>query len=181
VKNNPLTKQKISNSMKRAHTEGRAYTIGLLDRKKNIFSRPERWCNDVLANNNVLNVKHEVRIGKYFIDFLIDKYICLEMDGEQHARYPQKLRDMEKDYFLKENGYSVGRVSWKDCFNNSKYMIDIILNFVKTKNNNSINHEYTIYNQNEFKNTLYTFTNNNELGYYDIDKTSIIKGYTFSE
>ena len=52
IYNNPASndsvRKKISKSMKLAHKEGRAYSIGIRDRRVNKFSRPEKWCNDVL-------------------------------------------------------------------------------------------------------------------------------------
>ena len=159
---NANIRKKISESMKKAHYEGRAYTIGYNDRKQNLYSRPEIWCSDILKNNNINNVKHEQRIGKYFIDFLIDDKICIEMDGEQHIRYPQKLRDMEKDEFLLKNGYIVGRLSWKDCFRNPKEMIDIILNFITTKNSDEISSRYTLFNREHLNNEIYQFIANDK-------------------
>lgn len=156
----PSVRKKISSSMKLAHLEGRAYTIGNNDRKKNIFSRPEKWLNDVLKNNNITSFSHEVRVGKYFLDFCntFNKY-CIEIDGEQHTRYPQKLRDVEKDEYLKTKGYNLVRVSWKDCCNNSKDIANDIVTFVKTGNSEKLNTRYVEYNQTVFNNILYNSFN----------------------
>ena len=122
------TKKKIYDSMKKAHIDGRAYTIGNNDRKQNVFSRPEKWLNDVLLNNKIKSFSHEIRVGKYFLDFCdVLTKCCIEMDGKQHTRYPQKLRDIEKDDYLKKNGYNLVRISWKDCYENSKEMANEIV------------------------------------------------------
>ena len=70
------TKKKISDSMKKAHLDGRAYTIGNNDRKQNVFSRPEKWLNDVLLNNKIKSFSHEIRVCKYFLYFCIFLIKC---------------------------------------------------------------------------------------------------------
>ena len=167
------TKKKISDGMKKAHLEGRAYTIGNNDRKQNVFSRPEKWLNDVLLNNKIKSFSHEIRVGKYFLDFCdVLTKCCIEMDGEQHTRYPQKLRDIEKDDYLKKNGYNLVRISWKDCYENSKEMANEIVQFAKTKNSEKLNKRYTEYNQNKLNNIVYDSFSDIEFSILDLINNS---------
>lgn len=167
------TKKKISDSMKKAHIDGRAYTIGNNDRKQNVFSRPEKWLNDVLLNNKIKSFSHEIRVGKYFLDFCdVLTKCCIEMDGEQHTRYPQKLRDIEKDDYLKKNGYNLVRISWKDCYENSKEMANEIVQFAKTKNSEKLNKRYIEYNQNKLNNIVYDSFSDIEFSILDLINNS---------
>lgn len=124
-------KKKISESMKRAHKEGRAHNIGS-SRWNNEHSYPERWLIRVLENEFQMienkDYRTELPFGKFSLDFAWpDRKLCIELDGEQHERFKeQKKRDLEKDELLKENGWKELRINWKDCYSRPKYYINII-------------------------------------------------------
>lgn len=128
-------KQKISASMKKAHEEGRAHNIGEC-RWNNEPSYPEQWFMKVLKNEFGLekdkDYKMEFSFHKYSLDFAWpDKKLCIEIDGEQHEKFQeQKLRDLEKDKLLKEEGWLEIRKSWKEIFNNSKTFIEEVKIFL---------------------------------------------------
>lgn len=122
------TKKKISESMKKAHKEGRAHNIGEC-RWNNKASYPERWFMKMIKNEFNLKCNKdylkEFPFHKYSLDFAWpDQKFCIEIDGEQHQRFQeQKERDLEKDRLLKEEGWSELRVDWSWICNNSKNFI----------------------------------------------------------
>lgn len=74
-----------------------------------------------LSAHKEKDTQREVKIGKYFIDFVIDK-IALEIDGRQHD--DRKEKDLEKDVFLTDNGFKVVRVKWENGINFRERLIE---------------------------------------------------------
>lgn len=116
----------ISEGMKKAHAEGRAHNIGEC-RWNNSPSWPEQWFITVIENEfQDKNFKREFPFYKFSLDFAwIDKKRCIEIDGEQHDRSEeQKRRDLEKDTLLKENGWELLRMPWKEVYKDTKLWIE---------------------------------------------------------
>jgi very-short-patch-repair endonuclease len=64
-------------------------------------------------------------IGPYFADFLCrEKKLIVELDGSQHAGNP---RDIRRDNFLNQSGYSVLRFWNTDVFNAISAICETIL------------------------------------------------------
>ena len=127
------TKQKISSAMKLAHQEGRAHNIGS-SRWNNEPSYPEQWFMRVVENEfNDKNYHHEYPFGRFSLDFAwIEKKKCIEIDGEQHQRFQEQIeRDKRKDALLKENGWQILRIIWKDAYNNPKETIQKAKDFIE--------------------------------------------------
>lgn len=81
-------------------------------------SYPEKFFMTVLANNQIPYTR-DLPVGRWFVDFAIEhKKIALEIDGKQHEWPERKLKDVEKDAYLTENGWRVHRIKWKSI--NSK-------------------------------------------------------------
>lgn len=126
------SKEKTSNSMKIAHAEGRAWNIGK-SRWNNEPSYPEIFFMKVIENEFIdKNFTREYPIGIYSIDFAwIDKKLAIEIDGEQHSRYPEyNERDRRKDVVIKDNGWEVLRVEWRDLYTETKKYISICKDFI---------------------------------------------------
>ncbi|MBR2506528.1 MAG: hypothetical protein IKB70_06360 [Bacilli bacterium] len=78
---------------------------------RNLVSYPEQFWKDVLENNNIeYSFNHVVKkrelglndMSNYFLDFLIDNRIDLEIDGKQH-KYPDRIKsDKLRDSLLTE-------------------------------------------------------------------------------
>lgn len=125
-------KEKISVSMKKAHREGRAHNIGE-SRWNNQPSYPEKFFMKVIENEFFdKNYIREYPFKKYSLDFAwVHKKKVIEIDGEQHERFEEyKNRDKEKDTLLKENGWKVIRIKWKDMIKESKHWIKIAKEFI---------------------------------------------------
>ena len=118
------TKQKVSNSMKLAHKEGRAWNIGK-SRWNNKMSYPEEFFAKVIKNEFIdQNYIHEYPFGIYSLDFAwVDKKKCIEIDGDQHQRFQEYIeRDKRKDEYIKDQKWQVLRIIWKDMFYDTKKM-----------------------------------------------------------
>lgn len=126
-------KQQVSCAMKKAHKEGRAHNIGE-SRWNNEPSYPEKWFMTVIANEfDDKNYIREYPFHRYSLDFAwIDKKKCIEIDGEQHQRFDEyKERDKRKDVLLKEEGWQILRLNWKELkYTNTKNLIQLANNFI---------------------------------------------------
>lgn len=126
-------KKQISNSMKKAHKEGRAWNIGK-SRWNNESSYPEKFFIEVIETEfNDKNYIKEYPISIWSYDFAWpNKKKCIEIDGEQHEKFDEyKKRDIKKDNYAKLLGWQILRIKWKDMFNDSKKYIQISKEFIE--------------------------------------------------
>ena len=81
-------------------------------------SYPEKYFIDLFDNENITGYIRELPVGRWFIDFaFIDKKLAIEIDGKQHEYAERKLKDIEKDKFLSDAGWTVFRIKWKNPVN----------------------------------------------------------------
>ena len=124
----------VSESMKKAHKEGRAWNIGM-SRWNNESSYPEKFFMKVIENEfEDKNYQKEYPFGIYSLDFAwVEKKKVIEIDGDQHKRFEEYIeRDKRKDQFLKDNDWEVLRISWNDMFHNTKEEINRCKNFINS-------------------------------------------------
>lgn len=126
------TKFKISESMKRAHSEGRAHNIGS-SRHNNSPSWPETWFMRVIENE--FDDKCYIReypLGIYSLDFAWEhRKKCIEIDGDQHYRFQEYMdRDKRKDTHIEASGWRVLRLPWKSVCSDPKRAISAAYNFI---------------------------------------------------
>lgn len=123
------TKQKISQSEKRAHDEGRGHTW--IHRPTNP-SYAESWLYDVLESRNI-NFEKEKPFKGFFLDVVVGNKV-IEIDGEQHydsERFPeQQDRDNRKDDLLAKEGFKELRLRWSEVRKNPELYINKILEFL---------------------------------------------------
>lgn len=134
------TKQKLSEKQKLAHKEGRAWNIGM-SRWNNKPSYPETFFMKVIENEFYDNeYKQEFRMGIYSIDFAWEHIKhAIEIDGKQHDEDPKQIeRDLRKNQLLKENGWKLLRIKWKDMYNDPKHWISIAKEFIDGVSYNGI-------------------------------------------
>ena len=125
-------KQHLSEKMKLAHKEGRAWNIGK-SRWNNKKSYPETFFEKVIDNDFIdKNYVCEHPIGIYSFDFAWpDKKKAIEIDGAQHQRFQEYIdRDLRKDTFAKENGWIILRIVWKDMFHDTQTWITKAKEFI---------------------------------------------------
>ncbi len=101
---------------------------------RNIKSYAELFFEKVLNNNNIKYLR-EKKVGKYFLDFVIGN-IDLEIDGKQHKIKDRKISDLNRDKYLRDNGYFVYRISWNEITSDygkqlMKNKVDLFLNFLE--------------------------------------------------
>jgi very-short-patch-repair endonuclease len=128
------TRLKISESMKLAHKENRAWNIGK-SRWNNKPSYPEHFFMKAIENEfSDKDFEREYSVGRYSCDFAwIEKKKCIEIDGDQHYRFEEyRQRDQRKDQLLESKGWTVLRIRWKDCFNEPQKWIQIANEFIGT-------------------------------------------------
>lgn len=99
--------------------------IGWQNRSRFGSSYPEQYFEQVLTERNI-EFSREVRIGRWFIDFVLINNIALEIDGRQHKDEDRKRRDEEKDEYLISNGWKVFRINWTNpkSKTSKKYLMD---------------------------------------------------------
>lgn len=125
-------KLSISESMKLAHLEGRAWNIGR-SRWNNEKSYPEIFFSQVISNEfEDKNYTSEYNVGNYSIDFAwIDKKLAIEIDGDQHQRFQSQIdSDKRKDELLISFGWKVLRLPWKTIFKDTKHSIKLAKDFI---------------------------------------------------
>lgn len=144
---NETQKNKISETMKRLHKEGKHPGWSFINADSNRRSYPEKFFFKVLQNNNILDqytIKEKLSVGKYFLDFaLIEKKLDIEIDGKQHYLTEEAIQhDKIRDQYLNDNGWVVYRIAWSSMSKKPKKEIKEFLNFLNS--NNIQNRTYTV-------------------------------------
>jgi very-short-patch-repair endonuclease len=125
-------KKKISESMKRAHANGKAWNIGM-SRWNNEPSWPEKFFMQAIENEfGDKKYTREFPVGIFSCDFAwVHKKKCIEIDGEQHQRHQEvKDRDERKNQKLLAEGWQVMRIPWSEMYNDTKTWIQLANKFV---------------------------------------------------
>lgn len=151
VKRKPIpeiTKQKISNSLVTAHSEGRHAGWHHINSRQDKMSYPERFFIDVLKTNGLFDKYHieqKFCIGKYFFDFaIIDLKLDIEIDGQQHFRDDDSINhDKIRNEYLIEKGWKIYRIAWIQMNANPKREIDKFLKYIDNIDNEE-SHYYEI-------------------------------------
>lgn len=63
-----------------------------------------------MMTENGIPYKFQYPIGSYRVDFLLNEYLVLEIDGPHHTRPVQIEHDSKRDKYLKKMGYEVLRI-----------------------------------------------------------------------
>jgi len=108
------SKRKMSNSRKKLLQERpELHPNRILAGNRNKMSFPERLAFDYLTNENI-SFKHNAKIGKYFVDFLIGD-IAIEIDGE---RWHDAQKDAIRDEKISLHGIKIFRFKAKEVLKN---------------------------------------------------------------
>ena len=71
--------------------------------------------------------RRQATIGPYYVDFACHtNRLVIELDGGQHASGVQAGRDVERDAFLRSNGYRVLRFWNNDVMQNVEGVLTVI-------------------------------------------------------
>ena len=74
-------------------------------------SYPEKYFISLFEKEGI-EVQREVKVGRFFIDFVLPGNIALEIDGRQHDDPVVMEKDARKDIVLRKHGYEVVRIRW---------------------------------------------------------------------
>lgn len=124
------TKDKLSKIMKTRHENG---TAPVWCRSKGFKSYPEEFFEKVIKNEfSDTQYEFDYPFDKFRLDFAwVSKKKVIEIDGEQHERLEEQIRrDREKDQKLKEAGWDLLRIRWKDMHNDTKKYIQKAKKFI---------------------------------------------------
>lgn len=117
VNSRPEYKNKISemfSELAKKRYESGDLSIGWKSRKKLEPSYPEKLTMNFLDSKEI-GYEYELKCGRYFIDFAFkEKKIALEIDGRRHDDPEIIEKDIRKDKYLKNNGWIVHRIKWKN-------------------------------------------------------------------
>ena len=86
-----------------------------------------------LRGHQILGVKfrRQAPIGPHIVDFVsFDVRIIIELDGGQHATFPQNQRDATRDRWLEEQGFLVLRFWNTDVLLNMDGVLSVILDTI---------------------------------------------------
>lgn len=125
-------KKNLSDIMIKRHKDGTAYTLGHNERLKK-RSYPEQWFETVIQNE-IQNKEYisQYPLGRYCLDFAwTNEKKCIEVDGETHYRFQAEVdKDIKRDTWLIEQGWSILRFRWKDVQRDKKKYILILKRFI---------------------------------------------------
>lgn len=88
---------------------------------RKVRSYAEQFWEKILDNNGVTyEPEHTLKkkclgvkaASNYFLDFFIDGFIDLEIDGKQHTYEDRQESDRKRDKLLKQHGFVVYRIPW---------------------------------------------------------------------
>jgi len=122
-------RKKISESMKKAHSEGRHRGWGFKNEDSNNRSYPEKFFIQLMTWHHLYEnhlITENKPFGKYFLDFAFEnEHVDVEIDGQQHKRTLEAIQhDEERDEFVMANGWRVYRIDWKILKGNPKNEIE---------------------------------------------------------
>ena len=113
-------------------THNKKYFDSALNNAKNLRSDMtifERKLWTRLRAKRFMNTKfkRQVPIGLYIADFVCkDKKIIIELDGSGHLEASQHVHDVNRDSYLKSQGYEILRFYNNDIENNLEEVLEII-------------------------------------------------------
>jgi len=87
------------------HSQIRSTVAKLHGQYSSQDSKAEAVFYDMLCKNGI-KFKYQYPIGQYRVDYLIGDWLIIELDGPQH----EKNRDEIRDKYLQKMGYGVLRV-----------------------------------------------------------------------
>lgn len=100
--------------------------------KESLLESPiERKLWDALDNQIRTEITPQFHIGKYRIDFVIERLkIAIELDGhDYHKTKEQRTYDASRERFLQRQGWQVVRFTGSEIWRNAKKCADEILRF----------------------------------------------------
>lgn len=135
--NNPSKKKEIKEKIRNTLLETYRSNPEILENRKasgrnqysNTYSSIERKVADCLKQLK-LSFGHNVKIGRYFADFVIFDNVIIECDGEYWHRNSGEL-DRKRDSWLHDHNYWVFRISEKSIKKDPLYAVKNAIGIIK--------------------------------------------------
>lgn len=89
----------------------------------------EKLLWNLLRNNQLRGKKfhRQYVLGRYILDFVcFEQRLVIELDGGQHNRMLDKIKDAQRDKWLEGQGFSVLRFWNNDILNNINGVLEVI-------------------------------------------------------
>ncbi len=136
---NPAKKQKTKDKIRNTLLQTYKNKPEILENRKpsginqfsGSFSSIEKPIADALKSMNI-GFYHNLRVGKYFPDFIIFDNIIIECDGEYWHKDSEK--DRKRDCYLMEKGYYIFRLAGKRILKNPKLCVETIISIMQHLN-----------------------------------------------
>lgn len=140
IANSSEVRLKISNSMKKCHSDGKHPGWTHINTREDRRSYPERFLLEVFRKNGILKkytVLQQIPIHKYQLDFVVAEIkLNIEVDGSQHYRSPENIEhDRIRNEYLKSKGWRIYRINWSDMCKNTIGEIFELLKFIDDVDN----------------------------------------------
>lgn len=127
-------KKRISESLKKAHKEGRHLGWKHINTNPNYMSNPEIIFNKALNKDDFFkdyHIEYGFSVGKYFLDFaFLNILLDVEIDGQQHLRDENIIHDNLRDEFLNSECWHTYRISVKELHESTKCVIENLKKFI---------------------------------------------------
>ena len=106
--------------------------IGNAKRLRNTMTKEERHLWYDFLKQIPVTVHRQKVLGSYIVDFYIAaEKVIIELDGSQHYEPENQEADMQRDTYLRENGYKVLRYSNSDINFRFQQVCEDILNHLE--------------------------------------------------
>jgi len=106
--------------------------IGNAKRLRNTMTKEERHLWYDFLKQIPVTVHRQKVLGSYIVDFYIAaEKVVIELDGSQHYEPENQEADMQRDTYLRENGYKVLRYSNSDINFRFQQVCEDILNHLE--------------------------------------------------
>ena len=102
--------RKYYSSKKNETGIGRILKQSIEELKKGGYDSKAEVIFEYILKENKIPFKFQYKIGPYRTDFLIDKFLVVEVDGPTHLKFDQKKHDSVRDKYLQDLGYKVLRL-----------------------------------------------------------------------
>lgn len=126
-------KEHLRQVMLKRRNNGYNWTFAHSKDNKTKMSYPETFWSKVIENKfDDKNYEFNYPFNKFSLDFAwIHKKKVIEIDGEQHYNQIDQIeRDKRKDSLLKDQGWELLRIRWKNICQDPKYWIMIANEFI---------------------------------------------------
>jgi len=72
-------------------------------------------------------IRRQVPIGPFIADFLcVERRLIIEIDGDSHYQYGAQKRDMEREAYLRAQGFAIVRFGEKQTIESVDFVLQVL-------------------------------------------------------